>query len=115
MFIGAKLGIIFVLPKNVSIKNSFSFDLAQNNRKSSVFCFLYCNRALRSGDCTSYFNTKLLDSWESSKEKVPFLFCIDGFLFLSPLFRYAPKERGEECCTSILKVHSFIVSMTVNF
>lgn len=34
---------------------------------------------LRSGDCTSNFNTKLLDSWESSKEKAPFSFCIDGF------------------------------------
>ena len=31
MFIGAKLGIIFVLPKEVLMKNSFSFDLAQNN------------------------------------------------------------------------------------
>ena len=114
MFIGAKLGIIFVLPKNVLIKNSFSFDLAQNNRKSFVNCILYCNRALRSGDCISYFNTKLLDSWESSKVKVPFLFCIDGFLFPSPLFRYAPKEIGEECCTSILKVHPLINSRSVS-
>lgn len=93
MFIGAKLGIIFVLPKNVLIKNCFSFDLAQNNRKSSVFCFLYCNRALRSGDCISYFNTKSLDSWESSKVKVPFLFCIDGFL--SPLPFSATLQRRE--------------------
>ena len=45
MFIGVKLGIIFVLPKNVLIKNSFSFDLAQNNRKPFVNCILYCNFA----------------------------------------------------------------------
>ena len=45
MFIGAKLGIIFVPPKNVLIKNSFSFDLARNNRKSFVNCILYCNFA----------------------------------------------------------------------
>ena len=51
--------------------------------------------ALQSGDCTSYFNTKLLDSWESSKEKAPFSFCIDGFpLPLSPLERSGKGERG---------------------
>ena len=51
--------------------------------------------ALQSGDSTSFFNTKLLDSWESSKEKAPFLFCIDGFpLPFSPFPLRSKGERG---------------------
>ena len=68
----------FTYFQNRSAKKTMSFAMERIN---IPFARVWKLRifALRSGDCTSYFNTKLLDLWESSKEKAPFSFCIDGF------------------------------------